>query len=370
MRGSRACALGPAILAVLALEITIFQGFGDAQPPAVTAFARQVLDLSEPGGTFDTDNLISNERSYLHVLPSLKEMQVRGGVYIGVGPDQNFSYIAAVRPTSAFLIDVRRDNLLLHLLFKSLFQLSDSRAEYLGRLFGRKLAGPPDQWRNAGVDRLVTQLDQAPLRGEDLRAMRKLVDSQIAAFGLPLSAADFATIDRFHKTFIDAGLSLKFQSWGRAPRTYYPTYRELLLETDRSRHRGNFLETEEDYQFVRGLQQKDAIIPVVGDVSGSSALAAIGRVMKRRGDELSAFYVSNVELYLFQNGVFPKFAENVTALPHNGRSVIIRSVFAGPGFWSIPETPPGYASASLVQTLRSFESKRYRSYEEVILDSR
>jgi hypothetical protein len=370
MRGSRAYAVGPAILAVLAFEIAIFQGFGRAQTQPLTPFARQILELSESGGTFDTDNLISNERSYLHVLPALKEMQVRGGVYIGVGPDQNFSYIAAVRPTSAFLIDVRRDNLLLHLLFKALFQLSDSRAEYLGRLFGRRLPGPPDPWRTATLDRLVSQLDLTQVRPDDARLIRKQVDGQIATFGLALSAADFATIERFHKTFIDAGLSLKFQSWGRAPRAYYPTYRELLLETDRSKHRGNFLESEDDYQFVRGLQLRDAIVPVVGDLSGTTALAAIGRLMKRRGDELSAFYVSNVELYLFQNGVFPRFAENLAAIPHNARSVMIRSVFAGPGFWSIPDTPSGYASASLVQTVRSFQSKRYRTYDELIVDSR
>src|SRR4029453_11078338 len=102
-----------------------------AQVSGAGVFARQVRELSEPGGTFDTDNLISNERSYLHVLPALKQGRVNGGAYIGVGPDQNFSYIAAIRPSIAFIFDVRRDNLLLHLLFKALFQLSDTRAEYL-----------------------------------------------------------------------------------------------------------------------------------------------------------------------------------------------------------------------------------------------
>src|SRR4029434_4268188 len=130
------------------------QGPTNAQISASNGFARQVLELSEAGGTFDTDNLISNERSYLHVLPALREGRVRGGVYIGVGPDQNFSYVPAIRPSTVFLIDVRRDNLLLHLLFKALFQLSDSRAEYLSRLIGRRLSTPPDQWQAAILDRL------------------------------------------------------------------------------------------------------------------------------------------------------------------------------------------------------------------------
>src|SRR5437762_12116713 len=82
-----------------------------AQSPS--PFAAQIAALSEPAGYFDTDNLISNERSYLQVLQDLRRRNVRGGAYIGVGPDQNFTYIAEIRPTIAFIVDVRRDNLLL-----------------------------------------------------------------------------------------------------------------------------------------------------------------------------------------------------------------------------------------------------------------
>ena len=71
-------------------------GPGTAQAPG--GFAAQVAALSEPGGYFDTDNLISNERSYLQVVPDLEKGGVRGGAYIGVGPEQNFSYIAHIRP--------------------------------------------------------------------------------------------------------------------------------------------------------------------------------------------------------------------------------------------------------------------------------
>src|SRR5215831_19252840 len=83
------------------------------QPAAPTRFAAAIAQLSEPGGYFDTDNLISNESSYLQVLPELKQRNVRGGAYIGVGPDQNFSYIAEIRPSVAYLVDIRRDNVLL-----------------------------------------------------------------------------------------------------------------------------------------------------------------------------------------------------------------------------------------------------------------
>ena len=105
---------------------------------AQTGFAGLIERLSEPGGYFDTDNLISNETSYLHVMGKLREMGVTGGAYLGVGPSQNFSYMARIRPNIAFLVDIRRDNLLQHLLYKALFELSDSRIEYLAMLFGRR----------------------------------------------------------------------------------------------------------------------------------------------------------------------------------------------------------------------------------------
>ena len=71
------------------------------QASAARTFASQIEALSEPGGYFDTDNLISNERSYLDVVPALRRLEVGGGAYVGVGPDQNFTYIAEIRPDIA-----------------------------------------------------------------------------------------------------------------------------------------------------------------------------------------------------------------------------------------------------------------------------
>jgi len=112
--------------AVLAVALVSGALYGIAQPTA-QSFASRVERLSEDGGDFDTDNLISNERSYLDVIPALNASRVSGGAYVGVGPDQNFSYIAQVRPAIAFIVDIRRDNLLLHLLFKALFAAAQNR---------------------------------------------------------------------------------------------------------------------------------------------------------------------------------------------------------------------------------------------------
>ena len=349
-------------VAVLALLLPGASRVGHVQAPAT--FAARVAQLSERGGFFDTDNLISNERSYLHVMPALRESGLSGGAYIGVGPDQNFSYIAQVRPAIAFIVDLRRDNVLLHLFFKALFSMSDTRADYLSLMFGRPIPTPLEEWRNASLDKLIAHVESSQLSDTAVTALLARVDDKIKTFGVPLSDSDLTTINRFHRRFISAGLPLKFQTTGRAPQSYYPTYRELLLETDRQGRRGNFLASEDDFQFVRSLERRDLVIPVVGDLAGSSALVEIGRLMTSRGDRLSAFYASNVEFYLFADGKFPLFVENLKQLPHTSRSLIIRSVFGGLG-----QSVPGYYSSSLVQAVdqlvQGYASGNFRAYYEL-----
>lgn len=296
---------------------------------ATTTFAAEIERLSEPEGAFDTDNLISNERSYLDVIPALVAAGVSGGAYIGVGPDQNFSYIARIRPTIAYIIDVRRDNLLLHLLFKALFAHARTRVEYLSLLTGRPIPASSDGWIRADVKRLVEHVDSATPSPLAVEQLRERLDRTIAGFGVPLSRADSEVIARFHREFIDAGLSLRFRSHGRPPRFYYPTLRELLLAADAEGRTWNFLASEDDFQFVRSLQARDAVVPVVGNVSGLHAMRAIGAAIAARGEHVSAFYISNVESYLFRDGAFGQFADNLGRLPRNARAVMIRSIFGG-----------------------------------------
>ena len=339
-----------------------FQFQPQSAPPS---FAQLVAELSEPEGYFDTDNLISNERSYLHVFPDLEQSGVTGGVYIGVGPDQNFSYIARIRPTVAFIIDIRRENLLLHLFFKALFAESRNRAEYLSLLTGRPAPDDVGAWRDASIDRILDYIDSTKPSGT-ASVDAKLHDS-LRGFGIPLSAEEFRTIERFHATFVESGLSIRFKSFGRPTQPYNPTYRELLLETDRSGRQRSYLASEDDFQFVRSLQERGGVIPVVGDLAGSYAVAAIGKWMEERNEHLSAFYVSNVEDYLFREDRFQQYVENLGGLPHNDRSVVIRSIF---GRQAAPPAVPGYYAASTVQNvsdlLANFSAGKYRSYYDLL----
>lgn len=334
-----------------------------------STFAGLIERFSESEGYFDTDNLISNEASYQHVLGVLARHGVAGGAYLGVGPDQNFTYIAQIEPEIAFLVDIRRDNLLQHLLFKALFTLAPTRIEFLSLLFGRPPPPDTDAWYEASAPRLAGYLDAASPRpdADPDSTIRRTLD----ALGLGLSDEDYETIGRIHRAFQDNGLDLRFSSHFREPRPYYPTFRQLLLETDREGVQRSYLASEARYRVVRDLQLRNRVIPVVGDLAGARALPAIAAYLREHGLEVSAYYTSNVEFYVMREGRFDRFAANVEALPRMDHGVVIRSYF---NRWqsSHPHTVSGYASTQLAQPLnRLVEHHRrggFRSYWDLITD--
>jgi hypothetical protein len=308
--------------------------------PHASAFAERIAAFSEPDGYFDTDNLISNERSYLQVLPDLEKRQVRGGAYVGVGPDQNFSYIASVRPSLAFIVDIRRDNLLLHLLFKALFAEARTRVEYLALLLGRPVPADLTGWRDANIERLAQYVAGPPQSPQALEASRARLDRVMRGFGVSVSSEDLATIDRFHRRFIHGGLDLQFETTGRGPQRYYPTYRELLLGTDGAGGQRNYLASEEAFQFVKSMQARDRIVPVVGNLAGSKALPALAHYLLEQKEPLSVFYTSNVEFYLERQGTYAQFLANLSQMPRTPRTVVIRSIFNRSMGGSMSEVEP------------------------------
>src|SRR5215467_2598803 len=121
---------------------TISRSFGgDPALPAALSdddFQQMTRKFSEPDGSFRYENFLSNEQSYQDPIPDLTDVVTSGRVYLGVGPEQNFTYIAAIRPQMAFIIDIRRQNMLELLLYKALFAMAANRAEFVSMLFSRR----------------------------------------------------------------------------------------------------------------------------------------------------------------------------------------------------------------------------------------
>src|SRR5579883_1119244 len=136
------------LLAVVGiLLLSVYLTAADTLPSAVsdTEFWSLIERISEPDGYFrsnsgSTDNLLSNEASLSTAATALSMRPKGSGVYLGVGPEQNFTYITAMRARIAFVTDIRRGNMLLHLMYKALFETSANRSEFVARLFNRRLA--------------------------------------------------------------------------------------------------------------------------------------------------------------------------------------------------------------------------------------
>ena len=328
-------------------------------------YVARIQQLSEEPGFFDSDNLVSNESSYLQISGSLEKLVTKGGVYLGVGPEQNFTYIAKTRPRLAILVDIRRQNQLYHLLFKSLFERSRNRSEYLANLFSR--SKPKKTVRaDSDINALLLEFEKtAPSE----RLYRKNLNEAVAFIRqtcqFPIHDKDVGTIEGIYREFFDQQLDIRFRSFGRPSFRFYPSFKDIVLEHDPEGKFGNYLNSEADFQFVKQMHTRNLIMPVVGDFAGPKALRKVGEYLKELGETVSVFYVSNVEFYLIRNGVFDRFAENIQELPLSDQSLFIRAYFRFPH----PERRPGYVSATLLQRMKRFIENRnagnYQSYQDL-----
>ena len=356
-----------ALAATSMLASLALLGSGPETPAAERALGGLIRDLSEPGGYFDTDNLISNETSYLQAADQLEDEGPRGGLYLGVGPDQSFSYMARLRPDWAFILDVRRDNMLQHLYLNALLARSPDPYRYLCGLLSRPCGDPPDAAR-AGIEGTLAALERVPpLESELRRNLERSLDYIEGVLGVPLDTRDRHALREMAGAFFEQQLGLRFRSHGRPPMPHHPTLRSLLLARSPSGRFGCFLDSRRDYDTVRKLALGGRIVPVVGNFAGDRALRAVGDHARRLGQPVSAFYVSNVEFYLLRDGTFPAFVENVRALPLTDDALFIRAYFDYGR--RHPARLPGHRSTTVVQSIRGFleghDGGRFQSHWDV-----
>ena len=308
-------------------------------------FSRIVHDFSEPGGYFQADNFTSNETSYLHVVDKLRELGVSGGAYVGVGPEQNFTYIAKIHPSIAFIVDIRRQAIIEHLVYKAIFHLAKNRAEFLSLLFSRPLSKTRAE-SNGPVKELLKEVLEAPTSPKEystnLTTIRQTIEDD---FQFPLTPEDAQSLARICYFFWRFNLGIAY-GYG------FPTLGDLILETDLQGREGNFLTREQDYQYLREFQERNRLIPVVGDFAGTKALTAVANYLRTNGYTTSAFYTSNVEEYLYQDQVFGRFVDNIRKFPISDRTVFIRAVKGYLG--NHPAWVPGSRMITLLEKFSVF----------------
>ena len=294
-----------------------------------------VSNASEPGGAFHSDNFTSNEPFFSNAAAALAKSGP-GGAYMGVGPEQNFHYIAALRPDIAILFDIRRQAVIQHLLFKALFELSDDRAQFISRLFSLPVPAGVD--RKTPIGELWEKFGAAPGTDKErlssnLAAVKKHLTG---ARAMALSDEDLKLLEYLYDAFFRFGPAIDYAG-GRANLTTASTnFMKLSLSLDDAGVPRSFLGSDENYQVVKSLQTRNLVVPIQADFGGPKSLRAAGDFLRARGLAVSVFYVSNVEQYLFNprigaapggmeiNGGWQAFYDNLATLPSTDATVLLR----------------------------------------------
>lgn len=379
------CPLGAEqLLKSVLLMALLLPMFGLAQTPApqpikqpeslsAAEFSRLSREMSEEGGFFRSDNFTSNETAYLTVVDKLKQLGATGGAYLGVGPEQNFTYIAKIRPRIAFIMDIRRQAVLQHLMYKAVFQRTNDRVQFLAMLLSRPLPKEKAVTPNSSLSDILAYFSATPADEKayaaNLIAIRKTIQED---FQFSLSESDQKGLEYVYSTFRNDGLQLSYRSGGNNPGGGFrgggfPVLKDLIAQTDLNGKTGNFLASNEDFEFVRDLHRKNMIIPVVGNFAGPKALGAIGEYLKKHNFTMTAYYLSNVEQYLFQDEIFDKWVNNVRKLPLTEKSLFIRSAS---GRIQHPAALSGHRAATLLQKmtvfLKDFDAGLYKSHYDLV----
>lgn len=297
--------------------------------------------LSEPANSFrakwQLEQVLSNEKTTSTAAAQLAARVTPGGVYLGVGSEQNFTYIAASRPRIAIITDIRRGNLQLHLLYKAVFETTSNRTEFVGRLFGRKAA--------RGITRRATarELMNAYLAAEPVREsefesnLKSLQDHLTGRRRLPLSREDLDGIALVYREFhrhgpaVNYGTLFSGRSGDQGDMLSYASI--VSLPDAASGAERSYLATEDNFAFVKALHNKNLIIPVVGDFAGKKALRAIGDFVRQHGAIVNVFYASNVVMWLPSGDIRQAFCANVAAMPLDESSLF---VFGQREKWLVP----------------------------------
>jgi hypothetical protein len=311
-----ACILSLAVVSSRAAD-TVPARYTDAE------FWKMVTDFSEPGGNFPYENFVSNEISYQDILPELTRIAKPGRAYLGVAPEQNFTYIAAIQPKVAFILDIRRQNMLELLMYKALFEMAPDRVEFVSRLFSRP--------KPKGIATTATAEDlfkafEGVIGDPDLykQTLQAIKDRLIKQHGFKLISDDEQKIEYVFNVFLVGGPRMDYSYASSSPNNQVPSYYNLMVTADRQGKDWAYLETEARYKYVRDMQLKNLIVPLVADFGGPKTIKTIGQYLKDHGALVSVFYVSNVEDYL--SLLWPQWRANLAALPIDDSTLLIRFI--------------------------------------------
>lgn len=240
--------------------------------PPLSEEERKVLDgipEDPPPKTLSAGNhhfLVSDEHHaerFIHHLP-------KGGVYVGVGPEQSYLYASWARPAILILVDFDQMVVDLHGIYRAFFLDTAKGSELIER------------WRDPirGHD-AITRHENDPARRKALLGL------------LPM-----------------------------ARKVVHPRLRQLKKRHESAKVK-SFLTDDDHFDYVKALLSSGRARALRGDLTGSLTMRGVAEAAQALGEPVRCLYLSNVEFYFdYDSGL----GDNCAAQPIDARSRVLRTV--------------------------------------------
>ncbi len=212
--------------------------------------------------------IVSDEKRHHMFRETLQDL---GGVFVGLGTDQNYTMAGWARPELLVLLDFDQLVVDLHRIYRLVFLNAESPAEFM------------ELWSYRKAKQLRALVAAAHPQKDAQRDLRLALGTARATVAKNLQDL----VERYTQ----AGVPM-------------------------------FLTDPAQYAHLRALFLADRVLMVRGDLTARRTLADLARVLKAQGRVVRALYLSNAEQY------FPydrQFRENVLGLPYDERSWILRT---------------------------------------------
>lgn len=253
---------------LLALAVLLATSVATAREPGLDAFAQLPADPSPSELIRDSHYWISNEDHLELFHDAVKD---KGGLYIGVGSDQNYLLGAWARAELLVLMDFDQSIVDLHRVYRVIFRAAETPADFL-RL-----------WRQESRPEVRRLIEEGyPDKKERVAALR--------AYGTARWAVE-RRLNRVVEQMAKASLP-------------------------------SFVVDAAEYAHIRRLFQEDKVFMVRGDLTARRTVNAIGQAAAQAGKKVGVLYLSNAEQYFAYDA---QYRSNIRTLPLDERSVVVRT---------------------------------------------
>lgn len=253
---------------VFVLLVALVSSVASAGEPNLAAFASLPADPAPEEIVRGLHYWISNE-NHLDLFHDV--VKDKGGVYVGVGSDQNYLLGAWARSEVLVLMDFDQAIVDLHRVYRVLFRAAETPEEFL-HLW--QLKSRPE------VRRLV----------EEGYADKKVRASALRAYGTARW-----TVERRLKRVVE-----------QMEKASLPC----------------FLVDEAEYAHLRRLFLEDKVFMVRGDLTARRSVSAIAQAAAQAGLKVGVLYLSNAEQYFPYDA---QYRSNMRALPLGEDGVVLRT---------------------------------------------